>query len=217
MEDLQTMFMEMAQGFEFGPWSSEAMIFEDHKSSKRARCKLDLMPGTSHSHVSGFRMYEMSGRYYHWDLLHYMIPMHGGKVGNIRRGFREELVTTVEATTDIKCVEMADMAGGTTRFSDSCRKWLLWGVVSCICCMEFPRPLVVQSFGMPCVMFVRLGRGMLCTAAVHTRHCPHEHCIGSVFVLDLLYQAVGFVLALWLRTSIANNHVEILDPSIEVG
>ncbi|KAI6686090.1 hypothetical protein NL676_032003 [Syzygium grande] len=65
MEDLQTMFMEMAQGFEFGPWSSEAMIFEDHKSSKRARCELDLMPGTSHSHVSGFRMYETCGRYCH--------------------------------------------------------------------------------------------------------------------------------------------------------
>ncbi|KAI3410263.1 J domain-containing protein [Psidium guajava] len=60
MEDLQAMLMEMAQGFEFGPWSSEAMIFEDHKCSKRARCD---MPGTSHSHVSGFGMYETSGRY----------------------------------------------------------------------------------------------------------------------------------------------------------
>lgn len=74
MEDLQTMFMEMAQGFEFGPWSSEAMIFEDHKCSKRARifedqkCSkraqrdLDLMRDTPHSHVSGFGMYETSGR-----------------------------------------------------------------------------------------------------------------------------------------------------------
>ncbi|XP_010044173.2 dnaJ homolog subfamily B member 3 [Eucalyptus grandis] len=65
MEDLQTMFMEMAEGFDFGPWSPEAMIFEDHKSSKRARCELDLMPDTSHSRVSGFGMYETSSRYCH--------------------------------------------------------------------------------------------------------------------------------------------------------
>ncbi|KAJ4843394.1 hypothetical protein Tsubulata_013298 [Turnera subulata] len=61
MEELQSMFMEMAQGFE-SSWYYGPPIVNDSGPSKRARCDSNGMMSSNGSHfsVSGWGMYETS-------------------------------------------------------------------------------------------------------------------------------------------------------------
>ncbi|KAG6759545.1 hypothetical protein POTOM_036027 [Populus tomentosa] len=59
MEELQTMLLEMAQGFETSSWHCTPSILEEPRNSKRARCDADPMMdrGSSHFSLSGWGVY----------------------------------------------------------------------------------------------------------------------------------------------------------------
>lgn len=59
MEELQTMLLEMAQGFETSSWHCTPSILEEPRNSKRARCDADPMMdrGSSHFGLSGWGVY----------------------------------------------------------------------------------------------------------------------------------------------------------------
>ncbi|KAK9277310.1 hypothetical protein L1049_006850 [Liquidambar formosana] len=64
MEELQTMFNEMAQGFDSPQWFYGPSILNDTGCSTRTRWETTSIPDrSSHLHVSGLEMYRTSGYY----------------------------------------------------------------------------------------------------------------------------------------------------------